>query len=94
MPLAAIMQPSNVNEKRTTVTLLHKAVKYAHRVKSVVSDSQYSSIAFREVKRLGGGPVILHPRNQMRSEKFSAPTKHFTPMNLYTSISSIDDDQP
>jgi len=70
MPLAAIVESANVNEKKISIPLLRKARKHRRKVKNVVADSQYSSEAFRsEIKRLGAEPVIPYPRNQMRGEK-------------------------
>jgi len=70
MPLAAIVEPANVNEKKVAPTLLQKTVKHVHKVKSVVADSQYSSEAFREnIRALGGEPVIPYPKNQMKEKQ-------------------------
>lgn len=69
LPLAAIVEPANVNEKKVAPTLLHKTVKHVHKVKSVVADSQYSSEAFREnIRALGGEPAIPYPKNQMKGK--------------------------
>ena len=68
MPLAVIVEPANVNEKKISTGLLFKALRGKRKVKSVVADSQYSSEAFRdEARRMGAEPVVPYPRNQMRS---------------------------
>ena len=71
MPLAAIVEPANVNEKKAAPTLLKKTIKRRRkrRVEHVVADSQYSSQAVREqVKRLGAKPVIPYPKNQAKDK--------------------------
>jgi len=70
MPVAALVEPANVNEKKISIPLLRKARKHRRKVHWVVADSQYSSEAFRsEIKRLGAEPVVPYPRNQRRGEK-------------------------
>jgi transposase len=72
MPLAAIVEPANVNEKKAAPTLLKKVIGRGRkrRVRHVVADSQYSSQAVRdEVKRLDAKPVIPYPRNQAKGKK-------------------------
>jgi transposase len=72
MPLAAIVEPANVNEKKPAPTLLKKTIKRGRkrRVRHVVADSQYSSQAVREeVKRLHAKPVIPYPRNQAKGRR-------------------------
>jgi len=72
MPLAAVVEPANVNEKKAAPTLLKKTIKRRRkrRVRHVVADSQYSSQAVREeVKRLDAKPVIPYPRNQAKGKK-------------------------
>jgi len=69
MPLAAVVEPANANEKRVAPTLLRKAVKQKRKIKSVVADSQYSSENFRqEIQHLGGEPVIPYPKNQIKDK--------------------------
>jgi len=70
MPVAAVVEPANMNEKKVAPALLHKALKKKHGWKSVVADSQYSSEAFRDkARRLRVEPVIPYPRNQMRGRQ-------------------------
>ena len=70
MPFTVMVGSANVNEKRISTPLLHKARKRSRKVKRIVADSQYSSEAFRsEIKRLGAEPVIPYPRNQRKGEK-------------------------
>lgn len=70
MPLAVIVEPANVNEKKISIPLLRRVGKHRHRIRSTAADSQYSSEAFRcGIKRLGAEPVIPYPRNQRRGEK-------------------------
>jgi len=70
MPVAAIVVPANVNEKKISIPLLRKTRKRRRKVKCVVADPQYSSEAFRcEIRRLGAEPVVPYPRNQRRGEK-------------------------
>jgi len=72
MPLAAIVEPANVNEKKAAPTLLKKIIKRRRkrRVRHVVADSQYSSQAVREeVKRLDAKPVIPYPKNQAKGRR-------------------------
>jgi len=67
MPLAATVEPANVNEKKVAPDLLHKALKHKQGWRSLIADSQYSSEALRdEARRLGVEPVIPYPRNQMK----------------------------
>lgn len=69
MPLAAIVEPANANEKRVAPTLLHKLPKNRRKIKCLVADSQYSSENFREeIKHLGGEPAIPYPKNQMKGK--------------------------
>lgn len=70
MPLAVVVEPANVNEKKTAPKLLRKACKHRRKVKHVVADTQYSSEAFREkVRRVGAEPVIPYPKNQRKNDK-------------------------
>jgi len=72
MPMAAIVEPANMNEKKAGPTVLKKTVKprRKRKVRHVTADTQYSSQAFREeVKRLGAKPVIPYPRNQAKGKK-------------------------
>jgi transposase len=72
MPLAAVVEPANMNEKKAAPTLLKKTIKRRRkrRVRNVVADSQYSSQAVREeVKRLDAKPVIPYPRNQAKGRR-------------------------
>jgi len=72
MPLTAIVESANVNEKKVAPTLLKKTIKYRRklRVRHVVADTQYSSQAVREeVKRLHAKPVIPYPRNQAKGKR-------------------------
>jgi len=70
MPLAAIVEPANVNEKKVAPLLLRKAATHKRRIKNMAADSQYSSEAVREeVKRLGGELVIPYPKNQMKGKR-------------------------
>ena len=70
MPLAAVVESANANEKKIATPLLRKVGKHRRRLRSVVADSQYSSEGFRcEIKRLGAEPVIPYPRNQSRGER-------------------------
>jgi len=70
MPMTAIVEPANVNEKKISMPLLGKVGKRRRRLRSIVADSQYSSEGLRsEIKRLGAEPVIPYPRNQRRGEK-------------------------
>jgi hypothetical protein len=72
MPLATIVEPANVNEKKAAPTLLKKIIRRGRkrRVRHVVADSQYSSQNMRqEVKRLHAKPVIPYPRNQMKGKR-------------------------
>jgi transposase len=80
MPSAVMVEPANVNEKKTAPKLLSKAVKRQRKVRSVVADSQYSSEAFRDkVKRLNAEPVIPYPRNQMKGKKVLRVDRRFRP---------------
>ena len=72
MPLAVMVEPANVNEKKPAPTLLKKTIKRRRkrRVRNVVADSQYSSQTVREeVKHLDAKPVIPYPRNQAKGRK-------------------------
>jgi hypothetical protein len=80
MPLAVVVEPANVNEKKAAPTLLKKTIKRRrkHRVRHVVADTQYSSQALREeIKRLDARPVIPYPRNQMRGRKVLRVDRRF-----------------
>lgn len=71
MPLTAIVESANVNEKKVAVSLLRKSVKHKRRRwRNMIADSQYSSESFRnEARNLGMEPVIPYPRNQMRTRR-------------------------
>jgi hypothetical protein len=72
MPMAAIVEPANVNEKKAAPTLLKKTIRRRRkrRTSHVVADSQYSSQAVREeVKRLRAKPVIPYPKNQAKGKR-------------------------
>ena len=70
LPLAAIVESANVNEKKLAAKLLRKTLRRKREVRNVVADSQYSSEGLRsEIKRLGAEPVVPYPRNQRRGEK-------------------------
>jgi len=78
MPLAVIVESANVNEKKISTRLLHKALRGKRRMKSVVADSQYSSEAFRdEARRLGVEPVIPYPKNQMKGKRVLRVDRRF-----------------
>jgi len=78
MPVAVIVEPANVNEKKISTRLLHKALRCKRKMKNMVADSQYSSEAFRvEARRLGAEPVIPYPKNQMRGERVLRVDKQF-----------------
>jgi transposase len=80
MPLAVVVEPANVNEKKAAPTLLKKTIKRRrkHRVRHVVADSQYSSQAVREeVKRLDAKPVIPYPKNQAKGKKVLRVDRRF-----------------
>jgi transposase len=68
MPITAIVEPANVNEKKIAAPLLRKTVKQKkRRWKNMVADTQYSSAAFRdEAQKHGVEPVIPYPKNQMK----------------------------
>jgi len=70
MPLGIIVEPANVNEKKTAPRLLRKTVKHnRRRWKNLVADSQYSSETFRDEAGKGGvEPVIPYPKNQMKGK--------------------------
>ena len=97
MPLAAIVEPANVNEKKIAAPLLRKALRHKCKVKTVVADSQYSSEAFRvEAKRYGVEAVIPYPRNQMKGKRVLRVDKQFRShgpwrlKRLYRSRSSVE----
>ncbi len=70
MPLAVIVKPANVNEKKVAARLLHKALKHMRRPECLVADSQYSSKTFRDkVEQYGVEPIIPYPRNQRKGDK-------------------------
>jgi hypothetical protein len=80
MPLAVIVEPANVNEKKAAPTLLKKTVKRRRkrRVRHVVVDSQYSSEAVRkEVRDLDAKPIIPYPRNQAKGKKVLRVDRRF-----------------
>lgn len=78
MPLAAIVEPANANEKKIETRLLHEALRRRRKMRSVVADSQYSSEAFRdEARRLGIEPVIPYPKNQMKGERVLRVDRRF-----------------
>ena len=82
LPLAFIAAPANENEKRHAYRLLCKTfetTKKEGRVKTLVTDSQYSGKMLREkVSTNGVEPVILYPANQRRKEKeLLRVDKHF-----------------
>ncbi len=78
MPLAVTVEPVNVNEKKVAPPLLYKAMKKRHGWKSMVSDSQYSSEAFRDKARcLGVEPVIPYPKNQMKGKRVLRADRRF-----------------
>jgi len=80
MPLAVIVEPANVNEKKVTPTLLEKTIKRRRkrRVRHVVADSQYSSQNVRdEVKSLHAKPIIPYPRNQAKGRKVLRVDRRF-----------------
>jgi hypothetical protein len=69
MPLTAIVEPANVNEKKIAPNLLRKASNRKRRWNHVVADTQYSSQTFREeAKRVGAEPIIPYPKNQMKGK--------------------------
>jgi len=77
MPLAAIVEPANVNEKKIA-TRLRDARKHRCRVRSVVADSQYSSEAFRkQAWHTDAEPVIPYPKNQMKGKRVLRVDKRF-----------------
>ena len=72
MPLAVVVEPANVNEKKAAAPLLQKAIRLRpkRRTSHVVADSQYSSQTFRdEVRRIDAKPVIPYPRNQAKGKR-------------------------
>jgi len=72
MPLAVMVEPANMNEKKAAPTLLKKTVKprRKRKVRHVVADTQYSSQNVRdEVKRLHAKPVIPYPKNQAKGKR-------------------------
>jgi transposase len=72
MPLAVVVEPANMNEKKAAPILLEKTIKRRRKrkVRHAVADSQYSSQAVRdEVKRLHVKPVIPYPRNQAKGKR-------------------------
>ena len=80
MPLAAIVEPANTNEKKPAPTLLKETIKRRRkrRVRHVIADSQYSSQAVREeVKRLDAKPVIPYPRNQAKGRRVLRVDRRF-----------------
>jgi len=80
MPLAVIVEPANVNEKKAAPTLLKKTVKRRRKrkVRHVVAGSQYSSHAVREeVKRLDAKPIIPYPKNQVKGKKVLRVDRRF-----------------
>jgi IS5 family transposase len=78
MPLAVVVEPANVNEKKLAAKLLHKAVRKKKRWKNLVADSQYSSRAFRdEARSLNVEPVIPYPKNQMKGKRVLRVDKKF-----------------
>jgi IS5 family transposase len=78
MPLAVVVVPANVNEKKISIPLLRRVGKHRRRMRSVVADSQYSSEAFRsEARRVGADSVVPYPRNQMRGERVLRVDKRF-----------------
>jgi transposase len=80
MPLAVIVEPANVNEKKPAPTLLKKTIKRRRKrkVRHVVADSQYSSQTVREeVKRLRAKPVIPYPKNQAKGKKVLRVDRRF-----------------
>ena len=99
MPLAAIVEPANANEKKAAPTLLKKAIsrRRKRRVRHVVADSQYSSQAVREeVKRLGAKPVIPYPKNQAKGKRVLRVDRKFrshgpiTLRRLYRKRSAVE----
>ena len=99
MPLAAIVEPANVNEKKAAPTLLKKTIKRRRKrkVHHVVADSQYSSQAVREeVKRLHAKPVIPYPRNQAKGRRVLRVDRKFrshgpiTLRRLYRKRSAVE----
>jgi len=80
MPLAAIVEPANTNEKKAAPTLLKKTIKRGRkrRVRHVVADSQYSSEAVRkDVRDLDAKPVIPYPKNQAKGKKVLRVDRRF-----------------
>ena len=78
MPLAAIVESANVNEKKVAPTLLKKTINHKRRIKNMVADSQYSSNAVRDaIQHLGGEPVISYPKNQMKGKPVLRVDKTF-----------------
>jgi hypothetical protein len=80
MPLAVMVEPANMNEKKAAPTLLKKTVKRRRKrkVRHVVADTQYSSQNVREeVKRLHAKPVIPYPRNQAKGKRFLRVDRKF-----------------
>lgn len=78
MPLAAVVEPANVNEKKVAPSLLHEVASKKKSWKSLVADSQYSSEAFRdEARRMNVEPVIPYPKNQMKGKKVLRVDRRF-----------------
>ena len=80
MPLAVVVEPANVNEKKAAPTLLKKTIKRRrkHRMRHVVADTQYSSQTLRDkVKRLDARPVIPYPKNQAKGRKVLRVDRRF-----------------
>jgi hypothetical protein len=99
MPLAVVVEPANVNEKKPAPTLLKKVIRRGRkrRVRHVVADSQYSSQAVREeVKRLRAKPVIRYPRNQAKGRRVLRVDRKFrshrpiTLRRLYRKRSAVE----
>lgn len=98
MPLGVIVEPANVNEKKTAPKLLRKAMRKKKRGwKNLVADSQYSSQTFRaDAGSLGLEPVIPYPKNQAKNRKVLRVDRKFRShgparlMRLYKRRSAVE----
>jgi len=71
MPLAVLVEPANVNEKKIATKLFHEARRRKGRARSVVADSQYSNDSFRVEA------VIPYPRNQAKGRRVLRVDRRF-----------------
>jgi transposase len=69
LPVAMIVVSANENEKKHSISLFEKALKYV-KPRKLLADSQYSAANLREMaSEQGALPVIPYPKNQCKGAR-------------------------